>query len=164
MISTGSSIKLSLSRAEALSLGDGLREFVQIGISIKLVMWKIDTFPSLQALSDLYYLFYGFMDYLWSRQLDISNFGLEDRKILPVESFVVPVIQMASEILLNPLEHVPSRRTSYALSIPRRLELHKASVLAVGMLTLGLFPSCTSSFPEILHDTDLEITFGEIGI
>ncbi|GJR87220.1 putative reverse transcriptase domain-containing protein [Tanacetum coccineum] len=98
----------------------------------------IDTFPSLQALSDLYYLFYGFMDYLWSRQLDISNFGLEDRKILPVESFVVPVIQMASEILLNPLEHVPSRRTSYALSIPRRLELYKASVLAVGMLTLGV--------------------------
>ncbi|GKE95553.1 hypothetical protein Tco_1580408 [Tanacetum coccineum] len=32
-----------------------------------------DTFPSLQALSDLYYLFGGFMDYLSSRQ-----------KILPV--------------------------------------------------------------------------------
>nr|GEY87067.1 hypothetical protein [Tanacetum cinerariifolium] len=25
------------------------------------------------------------MDYLWSRQLDISNFGAADRKILPVE-------------------------------------------------------------------------------
>ncbi|GJU97818.1 putative reverse transcriptase domain-containing protein [Tanacetum coccineum] len=30
---------------------------------------------SLKALSDLYYLFGGFMDYLWSRELDISNFG-----------------------------------------------------------------------------------------
>nr|GEU28764.1 retrovirus-related Pol polyprotein from transposon TNT 1-94 [Tanacetum cinerariifolium] len=34
-----------------------------------------DTFPSLQALSDLYYLFGSFMDYLWSCELDISNFG-----------------------------------------------------------------------------------------
>ncbi|GJZ67073.1 reverse transcriptase domain-containing protein [Tanacetum coccineum] len=58
-----------------------------------------DTFPSLQALSNLYYLFGGFMDYLWSRKLNISNFGPADRKILPV---------------------VPSGRTSNALSIPRR--------------------------------------------
>ncbi|GJR41241.1 elongation factor 1-gamma 2-like protein [Tanacetum coccineum] len=32
----------------------------------------------LQALSDLYYLFDGFMDYLWSRELEISNFGPEN--------------------------------------------------------------------------------------
>ncbi|GKC17210.1 hypothetical protein Tco_1171755, partial [Tanacetum coccineum] len=43
-----------------------------------------DTFLSLQALSNLYYLFGGFMDYLWSCELDISNFGPADRKILPV--------------------------------------------------------------------------------
>nr|GEZ36416.1 retrovirus-related Pol polyprotein from transposon TNT 1-94 [Tanacetum cinerariifolium] len=29
----------------------------------------------LQALSNLHYLFGGFMDYLWSRELNISNFG-----------------------------------------------------------------------------------------
>nr|GEV37734.1 integrase, catalytic region, zinc finger, CCHC-type, peptidase aspartic, catalytic [Tanacetum cinerariifolium] len=33
---------------------------------------------SLQALSNLHYLFGGFMDYLWSRELDISNFGPAD--------------------------------------------------------------------------------------
>ncbi|GKE84805.1 hypothetical protein Tco_1558547 [Tanacetum coccineum] len=38
-----------------------------------------DTFLSLQALSDLHYLFGGFMDYLWSCELDISNFGPADR-------------------------------------------------------------------------------------
>ncbi|GJX46678.1 hypothetical protein Tco_0271868 [Tanacetum coccineum] len=38
----------------------------------------------LEALSDLYYLFGGFIDYLWSCELDISNFGPADRKILPV--------------------------------------------------------------------------------
>ncbi|GJX95437.1 hypothetical protein Tco_0351235 [Tanacetum coccineum] len=39
-----------------------------------------DTFLSLQALSDLYYHFGGFMDYLWSCELDISNFGPADRR------------------------------------------------------------------------------------
>ncbi|GJT82919.1 hypothetical protein Tco_1057261 [Tanacetum coccineum] len=48
-----------------------------------------DTFLSLQALLDLYYLFGGFMDYLWSCELDISNFGLADRKILPVGAYLV---------------------------------------------------------------------------
>ncbi|GKD06271.1 hypothetical protein Tco_1181245, partial [Tanacetum coccineum] len=43
-----------------------------------------DTFSSLQALSNLYYLFGGFMDYLWSCELNISNFGLADRRILPM--------------------------------------------------------------------------------
>ncbi|GKG30061.1 hypothetical protein Tco_0419959, partial [Tanacetum coccineum] len=60
--------------------------------------------------------------------------------------------------------HHSKQQNHHLLLVMLRLELHKASVLAVGMLTLGLFPSCTSSFPEILHDTDLEITFGEIGI
>ncbi|GKD39882.1 hypothetical protein Tco_1260089 [Tanacetum coccineum] len=49
-----------------------------------------DTFPSLQVLSDLYYLFSGFMDYLWSCQLDISNFALANRKILPVSGDDMP--------------------------------------------------------------------------
>ncbi|GJS93357.1 hypothetical protein Tco_0800325 [Tanacetum coccineum] len=34
-----------------------------------------DTFTSLQALSNLHYLFSSFMDYFWSRKLNISNFG-----------------------------------------------------------------------------------------
>ncbi|GJT98476.1 hypothetical protein Tco_1093994 [Tanacetum coccineum] len=41
-----------------------------------------DTFTSLQALSNLHYLFSGFMDYFWSCELNISNFGPANRKIL----------------------------------------------------------------------------------
>ncbi|GJW74404.1 hypothetical protein Tco_0133774 [Tanacetum coccineum] len=41
-----------------------------------------DTITSLQALSNLHYLFSGFMDYFWSRKLNISNFGPSNRKIL----------------------------------------------------------------------------------
>ncbi|GKE97995.1 hypothetical protein Tco_0021346, partial [Tanacetum coccineum] len=48
------------------------------GIKLSSLSESNDTFPSLQALSDLYYLFSGFMDYLWSCELDISNFGLVD--------------------------------------------------------------------------------------
>ncbi|GJY66572.1 hypothetical protein Tco_0468810 [Tanacetum coccineum] len=43
-----------------------------------------DSFTSLQALSNLYYLLGSFMDYLWSCKLNISNFGPADRKILPM--------------------------------------------------------------------------------
>nr|GEV09807.1 hypothetical protein [Tanacetum cinerariifolium] len=39
---------------------------------------KAEANLSLQALSNFHYLFSGFMDYLWSRQLDISNFGPAD--------------------------------------------------------------------------------------
>ncbi|GKA52881.1 hypothetical protein Tco_0746196 [Tanacetum coccineum] len=60
------------------------------GVKPSLLSESDDTFPSLQALSDLYYLFDGFMDYPWSRQLDISNFGLADRKILPVSRDDMP--------------------------------------------------------------------------
>ncbi|GJZ56437.1 hypothetical protein Tco_0611630 [Tanacetum coccineum] len=38
-----------------------------------------NTFTSLQALSNLHYIFSGFMDYFWSRKLNISNFGLANR-------------------------------------------------------------------------------------
>ncbi|GKD98994.1 hypothetical protein Tco_1382891, partial [Tanacetum coccineum] len=48
-------------------------------IKISSLFESDDTFSSLQVLSDLYYLFSGFMDYLWSRDLDISNFGPTDR-------------------------------------------------------------------------------------
>ncbi|GKF31724.1 hypothetical protein Tco_0101522, partial [Tanacetum coccineum] len=54
------------------------------GVKLSSLSESDDTIPSLQALSYLYYLFGGFMDYLWSRKLDISNFGPADRKILPV--------------------------------------------------------------------------------
>ncbi|GKA92629.1 hypothetical protein Tco_0814554 [Tanacetum coccineum] len=49
------------------------------GVKLSSLSESDDTFLSLQALSDLYYLFGGFMDYLWSRELDISNFGPADR-------------------------------------------------------------------------------------
>ncbi|GJU90980.1 hypothetical protein Tco_1303403 [Tanacetum coccineum] len=100
----------------------------------------------LQVLSDLYYLFGGFMDYLWSRELDISNFGPADRKILPVSrddkpidigtpcretiSFIynlvrvsilfVALVGMKCADLESLVVSVPSGRTSNALSIPCR--------------------------------------------
>nr|GEV39255.1 reverse transcriptase domain-containing protein [Tanacetum cinerariifolium] len=49
-----------------------------LGVKVSSLSKSNDTFPILQTLSDLYYLFGGFMDYLWSCQLDISNFGLAD--------------------------------------------------------------------------------------
>nr|GEW64090.1 hypothetical protein [Tanacetum cinerariifolium] len=38
----------------------------------------------LQVLSNLHYLFSGFIDYFWSLKLNISNFGPANRKILPM--------------------------------------------------------------------------------
>ncbi|GKB54148.1 hypothetical protein Tco_0904901 [Tanacetum coccineum] len=55
-----------------------------LGVKLSSLSESDDTFPSLQALSNFYYLFSGFMDYLWSCELDISNFGPTDRKILPM--------------------------------------------------------------------------------
>ncbi|GJX73753.1 hypothetical protein Tco_0312348, partial [Tanacetum coccineum] len=49
------------------------------GVKLSSLSKSDDTFPSLQALSNLHYLFDGFMDYLWSRELNISNFGSADR-------------------------------------------------------------------------------------
>ncbi|GJU08310.1 hypothetical protein Tco_1124740 [Tanacetum coccineum] len=49
------------------------------GVKLSSLSESDDTFLSLQALSDFYYLFSGFMDYLWSCELDISNFGPADR-------------------------------------------------------------------------------------
>ncbi|GKE51265.1 hypothetical protein Tco_1486421, partial [Tanacetum coccineum] len=46
------------------------------GIKLSSFSESDDTFMSLQALSKLHYLFNGFMDYFWSRKLNISNFGL----------------------------------------------------------------------------------------
>nr|GFA99055.1 putative reverse transcriptase domain-containing protein [Tanacetum cinerariifolium] len=56
------------------------------GVKLSSLSKSDDTFLSLQALSDLYYLFDGFMYYLWSRELNISNFGPADRKILPASA------------------------------------------------------------------------------
>ncbi|GJW21141.1 uncharacterized mitochondrial protein-like protein [Tanacetum coccineum] len=50
------------------------------GIRLSSLYESNDTFSSLQALSDLYYLFDGFMDYLWYRELNISNFGPADSR------------------------------------------------------------------------------------
>ncbi|GKD74469.1 hypothetical protein Tco_1332751 [Tanacetum coccineum] len=54
------------------------------GVKLSSLFESGDTFSSLQSLSDLYYLFRGFMDYLWSCKLEISNFGLADRINLPM--------------------------------------------------------------------------------
>ncbi|GJU94516.1 hypothetical protein Tco_1319272 [Tanacetum coccineum] len=67
-----------------------------------------DTFSSLQALSNLHYIFDGFMDYFWSLELDISNFSLADR------------LPKSGNQLRFLIQRVPSGRTSHALSIPRR--------------------------------------------
>nr|GEU89276.1 putative reverse transcriptase domain-containing protein [Tanacetum cinerariifolium] len=48
------------------------------GVKLSSLSKSDDTFPSLQALSNLHYLFRGFMDYLWSLELDISYFGPAD--------------------------------------------------------------------------------------
>ncbi|GJZ84795.1 hypothetical protein Tco_0650134 [Tanacetum coccineum] len=62
------------------------------GVKLSSLSESDDTFSSLQALSDLYYLFGGFMDYLWSRELDISNFSPIDRP--PIE-FLQILIHLA---------------------------------------------------------------------
>nr|GEY55336.1 hypothetical protein [Tanacetum cinerariifolium] len=48
------------------------------GVKLSSLSELDDTFPSLQALLNLHYLFSGFMDYFWSRELNISNFGPAD--------------------------------------------------------------------------------------
>nr|GEX05093.1 reverse transcriptase domain-containing protein [Tanacetum cinerariifolium] len=50
------------------------------GVKLSLFSKSDNTLLRLQALSDLHYLFNGFMDYLWSRELNISNFGPADRR------------------------------------------------------------------------------------
>nr|GEX65886.1 hypothetical protein [Tanacetum cinerariifolium] len=49
------------------------------GVKLSSLSKSDETFSSLEALSNSHYLFSGFLDYLWSRQLDISNFGPADR-------------------------------------------------------------------------------------
>ncbi|GKB92021.1 hypothetical protein Tco_0964293, partial [Tanacetum coccineum] len=48
------------------------------GVKLSSVSESDDTFSCLQALLDLNYLFDGFMDYLWSCELNISNFDPTD--------------------------------------------------------------------------------------
>nr|GEY72991.1 retrovirus-related Pol polyprotein from transposon TNT 1-94 [Tanacetum cinerariifolium] len=70
------------------------------GVKLSSFSESDDTLPSLQALSNLHYLFGGFLDYLWSGELNISNFGLADWKIPPMEFLVVSESRIASDILL----------------------------------------------------------------
>ncbi|GKD34695.1 hypothetical protein Tco_1250204 [Tanacetum coccineum] len=86
--------------------------------------------------------------------------------------------------------HHSKRQSHRFLLVMLRLELHAIFILAIGKPTLGLLPRYTSCFsrcsrrcpilncfnldgvnvnsltvnhvPEKLHDTDLEITFGEL--
>nr|GEX97950.1 hypothetical protein [Tanacetum cinerariifolium] len=48
-------------------------------VKLSLFSESNDNFASLQALSNLNYLFSGFMDYFWSCKLNISNFGPANR-------------------------------------------------------------------------------------
>nr|GEX45173.1 zinc finger BED domain-containing protein RICESLEEPER 2 [Tanacetum cinerariifolium] len=85
----------------------------------------------LQALSDSNYLFGGFMYYLWSRELNISNFGPADRKILPVDSCMIksPKLTKSDNQLRFLIHRVPSGCTSNVLSIPRRFSASMFSYL-----------------------------------
>ncbi|GJV22122.1 hypothetical protein Tco_1371142 [Tanacetum coccineum] len=79
MISTGSSIKkLKFICHWANPLKDFERSNV-LGIKLSSFSKSDDTFTSLQALSNLHYLFSGFKDYFWSCELNISNFGQANR-------------------------------------------------------------------------------------
>nr|GEU80985.1 reverse transcriptase domain-containing protein [Tanacetum cinerariifolium] len=49
------------------------------GVKLSSLSKSDDTISSFQTLSNLHYLFSGFMDYLWSYELNISNFGPADR-------------------------------------------------------------------------------------
>nr|GEU46597.1 hypothetical protein [Tanacetum cinerariifolium] len=73
--------------------------------------------------------------------------------------------------------HHSKQQNRHFLLVMLRLELHKASVLPVGRLTLDLRLRYTSCFsrvnmksliinyvPKKLHDADPEITLGELGI
>ncbi|GJX38509.1 hypothetical protein Tco_0251812, partial [Tanacetum coccineum] len=81
--------------------------------------------------------------------------------------------------------HHSKQQNHCSLLVMLRLELHQVSVLVVRKLTLGLLPRCgrrcpilncfnlggvnvnsltINYMPEKLHDTDPEITFGELGI
>nr|GEU65610.1 hypothetical protein [Tanacetum cinerariifolium] len=82
------------------------------GLSFPLFSESDDTLLSLQALSNLHYLFGGFMNYLWSCELNISNFGPADSMI---KSLQLPKSGNQLRFLIH---RVPSRRTSNALSIP----------------------------------------------
>nr|GEW74183.1 hypothetical protein [Tanacetum cinerariifolium] len=56
-----------------------ITEFNLPGVKLFSLSKPVDTFSRLQALSNLHYVFGGFLYYLWSRELDISNFGQADR-------------------------------------------------------------------------------------
>nr|GEV60397.1 hypothetical protein [Tanacetum cinerariifolium] len=73
--------------------------------------------------------------------------------------------------------HHSKQKNHRSLLVMLRLELHKASALAVGKPALGLLPRYTSCFsgvnmksltisyvPEKLYDTNPEITLGELDI
>nr|GFA37335.1 hypothetical protein [Tanacetum cinerariifolium] len=49
------------------------------GIKLSSLSKSDDTFTRLQVLSNLHFRFIGFIDYFWSRKLNISNFGPADR-------------------------------------------------------------------------------------
>nr|GEV21247.1 hypothetical protein [Tanacetum cinerariifolium] len=69
-------------------------EWPWLTLEDKGVMWSfVDQVGSLslQALSNLHYLFSGFMDYFWSRKLNISNFGPTNR-----DSYEVPKESVAT--------------------------------------------------------------------
>ncbi|GJT62064.1 hypothetical protein Tco_1005597 [Tanacetum coccineum] len=51
-----------------------------LGVKLSSFSKSDDAFLSLQALSDLYYLFGGFMDYLWSRELKQSPTSAQRQK------------------------------------------------------------------------------------
>nr|GEU47669.1 hypothetical protein [Tanacetum cinerariifolium] len=122
------------------------------GVKLSSLFESDDTFSSLEALSDLYYLFGGFMYYLWSRELNITNFGPADRLEAYLRVFgwffhfvhrsgddmsyscliEYPKVSILSVYLVGMKcadMRVPPGRTSNALSIPRKFSASMFSSL-----------------------------------
>ncbi|GJS30922.1 hypothetical protein Tco_0491542, partial [Tanacetum coccineum] len=111
------------------------------GVKLSSFFESDDTFSSLQALSNLHYLFGSFMDYLWSR---MKCADLVRRKLLVVFSkpdgfLTISALIRTGSVDLDVMHH-SKQQSHHFLLVMLRLELHKVSVLAVGKLTLGLLP------------------------
>nr|GEW75165.1 hypothetical protein [Tanacetum cinerariifolium] len=126
------------------SVNQGGDEEVQLGVQgdeVKLssLSESNDTFLSFQALLNLHYLFGGFLDYLWSCELNISNFGPADR------CGIINNALTRSGLIHS--FHLKASATKFAfLGCEQGLELHTSSVLAVRKLILGFLPRYTSCF------------------
>nr|GEW15651.1 retrovirus-related Pol polyprotein from transposon TNT 1-94 [Tanacetum cinerariifolium] len=90
-----------------------------------------DTFTSLQALSNLNYLFSGFMDYFWSCELNISNFGPANRKILPMEVILNEDSPVPTRVVEGVLQPVAPTTTEQKLAKKNELKARGTRLMAL---------------------------------